>query len=202
MSYSSQYGEHAKVLELFPQGGRFLDVGAGDGLTWSNTAPLLHAQGHWTGVMVEPSLGQLQWLVDNWGRDERVQIIPGLVIPESMGVQRWVHFFDGRDYSTVLSSHRDKITEHSQGDIKFRQRLVPSITWKELLRAYPGPYDFLNIDVEGMNDVVLDEAPLDQFACVCVEIDPPERLEWMRGVLMAGGLINSEVIGGNLLGYR
>lgn len=193
---STQYGEDLYILEHFAaRAGRFLDVGAGDGLTWSNTKPLLDAG--WSGVMVEPALSQLRWLIENHGENPRVEIIPGFLHP-SMG---WWHFFDSRDYSTANAIHRRKIEQHSEGVVAFRERRAPSLTWRGLLNDYPGPYQFLNIDVEGPNLAVLCAAPLEQFEMVCVEIDPESALPEMARVLAAAGLVTQKRIGGNLIAH-
>ena len=63
----SQSGEQAHLLEhaiavaQAPQGGRFLDLGAGDGETLSNTRAL--AQLGWGGVAVEPAAWAFDRLV-------------------------------------------------------------------------------------------------------------------------------------------
>lgn len=195
----SQYGEHELILSHFAgRVGRFLDIGAGDGCTFSNTEPLLDAG--WSGVMVEPALGQLRWLIENHGDNPRVDILPALLKPYH-GYD-WHSFYEARDYSTCQQYHRDKVIAHSQGEISFRYRFAAAIDWNGIMALYPGPYQFLNIDVEGMNAEVLGMAPMACFEMVCIEIDPASELDWMKSHLRNAGLVRNTVIGGNLLAYR
>lgn len=198
---STQYGEDAIILKHFAgRTGRFLDVGAGDGITFSNTRPLF-ALG-WKGVCVEPAPSQLRWLYENYDNSDEVQICPCAVgeLAKISGVPFW----DARDFSTTSLAHRDIITARSQGKIKFRDRRVIVVSWWELLGIHPGPYDFVNIDVEGTNCELLASMPFNSVRpeMVCIEIDPAYQLTWMGGTLAAAGLSKQEVCGGNLLAWK
>lgn len=199
---ASQYGEDAFILEHFNgRVGRFLDIGAGDGLTFSNTEPLLRAG--WSGVMVEPALSQLRWLIENHGDNPNVEIIPGYLEPwMSDGNSGWRVIHDGRDFSTLISSQSDLIVQHSSGEHKFRKRRAASVSWNDFSDWGMPTFEFLNIDVEGMNVDVLRTAPLHNFEMVCIEIDPASKLEWIKAHLTASGLLRNTVIGGNLLAWR
>lgn len=194
----TQYGEDRHILEYFAgRVGRFLDVGAGDGLTWSNTKPLLDLG--WSGVMVEPALSQIRWLLENHLDNPKVDIVCAGIGGRTRS--SLALFFDARDFSTFSDKYHDKITAHSEGSVLYRLRFAPMITWRQLLDACPGPYDFVNIDVEGMNLELVQSAPWDRIRpqMVCVEVDPQEALAKMMCIFAEYGLEHSELIGGNLL---
>ncbi len=67
--------------------------------------------------------------------------------------------------------------------------------------SYPGYYDFVNIDVEGLNIELLEEMPI-LPEMVCVEIDPPSRLQYMKDLLANRGYHNMKVIDINLLAWK
>ncbi len=81
-----------------------------------------------------------------------------------------------------------------------------TVSWGGLLSVLPGPYQFVNIDVEGMNLEVLhglcEHIGFVQPEMVCVELDPVAYTEVMKRELRQAGLIHWEVIGGNLLAWK
>lgn len=193
----SQYGEHVKILEYFAgHVGRFLDIGAGSADCKSNTVPLVEAG--WSGVMVEPAISQLRWLIEKYGDHPRVEILPVAV-----GWQVRT-LFDGGDYSTLLTDHCKLITQHSQGSVKFRVRPAVCVDADELMAIAPGPYDFLNVDVEGLNLQVISWLRFSglNIRMACVEMDPPGEVDLIRNCLRGQGLINQQEFGGNLLAWR
>lgn len=203
----TQYGEDARILEYFtgrPRG-RFLDIGAGDGITFSNTLPLLDEL-KWSGVMVEPCPSMLRWLYGNH--------LPGLgvqIVPHALGggyQTEVIPFWDGgesaKEYSTTSREQRQKVLIHSGGAVPFVETRVVQLCWYDLLQFAGGPFDFVNIDVEGCNLEVLIAMPFLSVCpqMVCIEIDPDEDLPKMQHKLANAGLKKQERIGGNLLAWR
>lgn len=63
----SQNGEQEAILKIFGESeGRFLDIGAYDGKTFSNTLALIERG--WSGVLIEPSPNAFMALADQIGR--------------------------------------------------------------------------------------------------------------------------------------
>lgn len=195
---ATQYGEDQAILRYFDGHiGRFFDVGAGDGVTFSNTEPLLRAG--WSGVMVEPAISQLRWLIENHGDNPRVEIIPA-AIEQLNGC---VRLHDGRNYSTTEDDFRKRIEQHA--DFTYRERVACSITWDNLrLWYFPEGAAFVNIDVEGNNLFTLEQLPFDEIQpqMVCIEIDPEDALPLMIDILAGAGLTHTLRVGGNLLAAR
>ena len=124
---SSQYGEHKLILRHFDgRVGTFVDVGAGDGVTYSNTA-LLVAAG-WSGYMIEPAPSNLVALYAHHGDNPKVHILPCAIIggKEDMVVKS---LWDHREYSTLSPSHRERINKVSGGVVVFRQRYAIAMSW-------------------------------------------------------------------------
>ncbi len=199
---ASQFGEDKLILNYFgDRVGRFMDVGAGDGERYSNTAPLVERG--WSGVMIEPALEQLHILIGQHGLNCRVDIIPGVLTPINQRGRNWECFYEGGDYSSADPHHVQKIIHHSGGTQKFRPRFAPTLTWSDLDHMYPQKFDFLNIDVEGWNLAVLEGcAILWEVSMVCIEYDPVDHLGALRRILEHAGLKNQEFAGGNLLAWR
>lgn len=156
MSYSQRDEEAVILRALQGMGGRFLDVGAHDGITYSNTRALSDCG--WFGTLVEPSPLVFQLLKMNYEK-RPCQLVQAALVPT--GEPRMVDFYDsgGDMVSTLSESHRQlwhgksghrnvlKVPEH----VMFEKVQVEAISVATLLERFPGPYDFLSLDVEGTN---------------------------------------------------
>lgn len=168
----SQNDEEEKIIEFFngKSVGRFLDIGAHDGVNLSNTRKL--AECGWGGVFVEPSPAPFLALMNNYKGREDVDLVNVAIVP---GQRKLLKFFDshGDFVSTVDESHRNLWANSSPGrnGIVFQPIFVSGIPVAELLVRFPGPYKFLNLDVEGINFEIFNELPLIdlQVELVCVE---------------------------------
>jgi len=145
--------------------GRFLDIGAGDGVTFSNTK-LLYDMG-WCGIAVEPSPSLCEGFLKNIKRD-RVKLITACLTAEDGPVQ----FFDsqGDFISTTNEEHRKKWSAQTN----YIEILREGISWQTLLNAYGSDFDFINLDIEGENIPMLQLMPSDykrRARLICVEYD-------------------------------
>lgn len=194
---TSQYGEHEVILKYFAgKTGRFLDVGAHDGHTFSNTAQLYEAG--WSGVLVEPSPSVFPYLMQFY-RDKPCVELVHAAIGERSEIVRWWENHSGDCLST---SYEGNYAKFSAIGHPFTPIWMPTITWQQLLDAQPGPYNFVNIDVEGINTQLLMLAPLEGVEMMCVEADPDKDIPLMKKRLSALGLQHISKIGGNLLASR
>lgn len=155
--------------------GRFLDIGAADGVTFSNTR-LLYEMG-WGGVSVEPS--------DNFCRnffvrrltqpDREVRIFDPqritLVQAALTDHDGPVEFYHTPDFTSTLNeNHKDLWS----GTTTYRKVGVDGVCWKTLIAKYGTDFDMLNLDIEGDSVVRFREIPaelLRRLRMVCVEYD-------------------------------
>lgn len=169
----SQSGEQGLVLEhalaqaQAPKGGRFLDIGAGDGETFSNTRAL--AQLGWAGVAVEPAAWAFDRLVARYA-PTAVQPVCAVITPDRSGL---VEFAYSRD---------DHLSSINQGHVNRWRSQVPfayvhhvAITLPELLRAF-GSFEVVSIDAEGISvDLARAYARQPEFEDVRVLVVERER---------------------------
>jgi FkbM family methyltransferase len=193
----SQNGEQAIIIDalaralkqpgLHPTGeiGRFLDLGAFDGLTGSNTRALSD-QG-WEGVLVEADPRAFVRLLGNHQGNPKMSCVLGAVVgeAETSGLGRsnnrgFFHanvpkatrvrpFYDAGDQtSTVFSAHRLGLSLKGQW-------WTGTITPYELAQAFGHRFDFINIDIEGSDlDVIENLMPLVPYTkVVCFEDTMP-----------------------------
>jgi FkbM family methyltransferase len=205
----SQYGEHEFILQHFagrdPSMLRFLDVGAFDGVVNSNTRPL--ADLGWHGVCVEPSPPAFCMLMANYESNPRVRLVNAALTTEADGLLRF-------QCNSATGKHCDQLSTFSLDHVEkwkghpFRQIYIPAMRWQDLIFDLANMsaidslerscyFDFVNIDVEGMNDSVFEAMPI-RPEMVCVELDPAEDVK----ALCAFYYRQTRIVGGNILGWE
>ena len=152
----SQTGEEGVIMRTVrthPGGGKFIDIGAYDGLKYSNTRKLFDAG--WGGIMVEASPRNFVKLQENLGGYDRVKLICA-AMSNSHGFTRF----------------NDTGDEYAKADDK-GGIYVPRITWEDLLNLEDGPWAVVSIDAEGISADLFLSMPLKAMSpwCVCVEHD-------------------------------
>ena len=159
----SQNDEEEVILEYFKgrEEGRFLDIGAADGKTLSNVRALYELG--WRGVLVEPNPYSFMFLLKNYpeGDCKLVNVAVSLI----GGLQKF--YLTNDMVSTFDEAHR-KLWENI---VKYQEAYVNVLSVVDLLKSFPGPYPFINIDVEGMNWDILTHIPLESLGCelICIE---------------------------------
>jgi FkbM family methyltransferase len=161
MKDHSQHGEQAHILKFFGERkGRFLDIGAFDGVTGSNTRAL--AELGWSGVCVEAnpiSFARLMELAAG-----HVQCV-NAAVADHAGL---IGFKDAGQLSSGLGHNVPK---------KFivREFDVAAITPAMIAARFTGDFDFISLDVEGMDLEVLRElSPVTEKASLlCIEDSLP-----------------------------
>jgi FkbM family methyltransferase len=152
--------------------GRFLDIGAHDGISFSSTRKLFELG--WTGVYVEPSPDVLPMLYKNAGSN---QVLP-VAIGSSNGIMDF--YSSGRDMVGTLSTDHVKLWNNFAN---FSKTSVKVITVNELEKQVGNQFDFIGIDVEGINLEVFNQFDWNVWkpTCVCVEYE--SHKEYMTNVM-------------------
>lgn len=169
----SQNDEESVIVRFFgDRKGRFLDIGAHDGVTLSNTRRL--AELGWGGVCVEPSPSPFVALMNTYRERPDVKLVH-VAIGTNDWALRPIQDSRGDFVSTFSESHRALWAASNAGraGVPFQEIDVGCVSLDVLTLRHPGPYAFVNLDVEGIN--------LDLFTClqlgplgvelVCVEYE-------------------------------
>lgn len=177
----TQSDEEPVILKQLPCKGRFLDIGAYDGVTFSNTRALLEKG--WSGVYVEPCPLALEKLRTNT-KDHagRVNIVRK-AIAEHDG-QAVFH-----QSGEMVGSLDEASTRRWRELFDFREITVETVTVKTLLGNIGSAFDMVSIDVEGCNRLVFDAMPWAKInpRLIVVEHDSEiERLSGYREVFKNG----------------
>ena len=145
MTYS-QNDEEKYIISYFekhpPRHGKtLLDIGAYDGITFSNTKALLD-QG-WKGVLIEASPTVFKALLRNV-KGSNVQLCNFCVVTEPvLGV---IDFYDCAD--AVATNDIDHMRKWSNA-VKFDKIQVMPVHYNQILSIHGTEFDMVDIDIEG-----------------------------------------------------
>ena len=176
----SQNNEQEVILDYFknqPEG-CFLDIGANDGQTLSNSRAL--ALSGWSGVCVEPAPDPFQKLETLY--DGSKVLVFECAIGKENGKMPFhisgTHLHKGD--SGLLSTLEPDEMKRWQGTEQFIESEVDVLTWPSF---YAGcsvkTFDFISIDAEGLDFFILKEMNLKEMATklVCVEYNSNKMMK-------------------------
>jgi len=147
----SQHDEEKHILEAVKDipDGTFLDIGAFDGHTFSNTAAL--ADLGWKGICVEPAnqafLALLKTAKERW--PGQIHSVNAAIAPEGSGLMK---FWQSADMVSTLSEGHKEIWGDTVKD--YELKYVPTFSFRQLLSSGALPFnkfDVVNLDAEGCN---------------------------------------------------
>jgi FkbM family methyltransferase len=144
----SQNDEEQYILEAVGDGpGVFLDIGAFDGKTFSNTAAL--ADRGWSGVLVEPSMNAFTALRRRYADNPRIQLVHAAV----GCVRGLVKFWESPDAVSTTSEKHREVWESAaafQEPYYVAQVTIPDLLNLPSLRSL----DLVSIDTEGTSSEI------------------------------------------------
>lgn len=168
MKKYSQNNEQDYILNYFSEQntGKFIDIGAYDGITFSNVRAL--AEKGWSGVCYEADAKIFNTLKENYSTFENV-----------LCVHCAVHTFNGNivfygSNGDAVGTTSVKHIEKWQSSVTFENAtLVRCFDVNELLEQDKDA-DFINIDVEGVNYELFNyitDLNFSRFKMICIEHD-------------------------------
>jgi FkbM family methyltransferase len=183
MEIYSQNSEQTVILDYFGTSsgrpdfnGRFLDIGAYNGKTFSNTYAL--AKLGWKGVCIEPSPSCFKELIQLYHLTPEIECVNAALAVNNGIVKFWDS--NGDAVSTTNEAHKEKWSI-----VGFKQFYVNTITIKDVINYFGVTYDMVSLDVESTNIEILNTLPLDAMGVklICVEYDgrPGDVINYCKG---------------------
>lgn len=170
MGYS-QNAEEQHILEYFKDTpkGTFLDLGANDGITFSNTRAL--ALRNWSGVLVEPSPKAFERLKTLYNGHKGFYLYQyaisghnGKAILQESG-----NLCNATDVGLVSTFHAQEVDRFKR-TVKYEPIEVKTFRWKTFLnRLKIKKFDFVSIDCEGSDLEILEQMDLSEVRAICLE---------------------------------
>lgn len=157
MSHSQQEEEDfvlRAVAEIKP--GRFLDIGAADGQTFSNTLAL--AERGWGGVCVEADAEQFRRLTEQHSGRPSVACVQAVVGPFSGIVRFW-------SCSDLVGTTEPSIREKWAPKVAYRDGYAAQVPLDSILLAFPGDFAVVSIDTEGTSADIWEALDADAVGC-------------------------------------
>lgn len=166
----SQNKEEQYILEYFKgKPGSFLDVGANDGVTLSNTRAL--AQAGWKGVLVEPSPKSFERLKGNYKNMLGFYFYPvALGNHNGMAVlHESSNLLTAADIGLVSTFEASEM-QRFKSICTYEPVTVKMYKWKTFLnRLRIKEFDFISLDIEGYELHVLPDMDLSKTSLLCIE---------------------------------
>jgi FkbM family methyltransferase len=160
----SQEAQDLKVLLHYKlkKGGYFLEIGASDGVKFSNTY-LLEQKYNWSGICVEPIKDDYEKLIKN-----RSCHCSDLAVYSNSNEELE---FDIYEYN-LLSGLNKHINTYSNQPIK-EKIIVKTITLNDLLEKYNAPLfiEYMSIDTEGSEYEILSVFDFDKYKFGLIHVE-------------------------------
>lgn len=169
----SQSNEEKVILDYFKDSNpTFIDIGANDGVTFSNTRAL--AERGSCGVLVEPSPAAFHLLKQNYKDLEKkgcfyfYQCALGekngdVTLHDSGSILR-------KNDVSLVSTLIPEETNRFKSITQYNEITVKSFRWKTFMnRLSVKDFDFISLDTEGMELTILRQMDLSKTKLICVE---------------------------------
>lgn len=168
--FRSQVGQDEWVCRMtgFKQGGYFVDIGANDGITLSNTYYLEKRLG-WTGICVEPATKPFEGLIDARSC---------VCVNKALFVRNVIVKFK--------EFENDAYAGHINKD---GNKQIHAVTFASLFRRNGTPeiIDYVSIDVEGMEYYLLETFPFARYKVRLWTIEFNGNREMIRRLMLSKG---------------
>ena len=174
MKNYSQNKEQDAILEYFKglKTGSFIDIGSNDGVTLSNTRAI--AELGWCGVLVEPSPRAFHLLKQNYKELETKGCY--YLYPFAIGVTNGdVTLYEsgallGKDDVALVSTLIPEEMNRFKSVLQYYPVTVECFRWKTFEnRLTIKKFDFISIDIEGLELEVLEQMDVSDTLLICVE---------------------------------
>ena len=181
----SQNNEQDIILQYFgTRKGFFLDIGANDGITLSNTYALQLQE--WKGVLIEPSEEAFNRIKASSGV-QKFNVAIGTEDGHCTFHEMGNHLNAG-DVS-LLSTIKKTELKRWPG-VEFKERMTEVWTYKTLLKHSSFKFfDFISIDAEGVDYEILEQIDLKYTDMVCIEHNSnPDLFQLIKEYCNTAGL--------------
>jgi FkbM family methyltransferase len=177
MNYS-QNSEQDIILNYFQSyKGTFLDLGANDGITFSNTRAL--AEKGWTGVLVDASPKAFKKLEENY-RNKIDFHLYNIAIGRTNGIAKFHESGSliGSDDVALVSTFHQHEMDRFKSAVQYEEIEAKCLTWSAFLAGCPiKDFDFISMDIEGNEMDVLPYIDLTNTRMICIEYNGNEELK-------------------------
>lgn len=199
--YYSQEGQDKYVVEkLFnhKKHGVFVDIGAHDGVSFSNTY-YLEKELNWTGICVEPQKKMFEQLAKN----RSCICIEGCIFTSS-GTKDFLQVNGPSDMlSGLLETYDPRHLDRAKKEVAQRGGSleilhIEAYTFNDICKKYGIDHvDFLSIDTEGSEELIIKSIDFDTIDITVLAVENNYRDNHVKEHLVARGYKLDRVLGGD-----
>jgi FkbM family methyltransferase len=202
MKFYSQHKQDEFIIDYFKgkKGGTFLDIGAHDGITLSNTYTL-YSELNWTGLCFEPMPHEFNKLQENRGA-----LCFNCAIYDTEGIEKFTMLeYDG--YPDMLSGIAKDISIKHMGEILSEQRIIGGVRkiievqTRLLNNVLKGvsmyEFDYMSLDTEGSELKILKSIDFNKFKIKIITSENGENEVQTREFMKAKGFVFLKRLGGD-----
>lgn len=165
----SQNNEEQVIVSFFGNKiGNLLDIGANDGITFSNSRKLLELG--WSGELIEPAEKPFNKLKELYKDNKKVKL-HNIAISDLRGELTFYSSGEhvGNGDSDLLSTLSIVDKQKWENSTVYLESKVQSLKWLDFYNWQI--YDFINIDAEGYDLSILKQMDLKELGCKCLCIE-------------------------------
>jgi len=165
----SQNNEEEVIVSFFGNKiGNLLDIGANDGITFSNSRKLLELG--WSGELIEPAEKPFNKLKELYKDNKKVKL-HNIAISDSRGELTFYSSGEhvGNGDSDLLSTLSIVDKKKWENSTVYLESKVQSLKFLDFYNWQI--YDFINIDAEGYDLSILKQMDLKELGCKCLCIE-------------------------------
>jgi len=163
----SQNDEEKWIVDFYKDHvGRFLDIGAHDGKLLSCTYRLVELG--WSGVCIDPSPTAFVELQKLHNDNPKIEVVNCAIDTDSK-IKVFYHMGTGGYISTLSKDFMNEWPQHKK---KYKSMYLKTVTFFELLKFFGHDFDFISIDVEGVDYELMKTIPFDsmpKLSMFCIE---------------------------------
>lgn len=198
MGYA-QNAEDVLVAPWLPDIGKLLDIGACDGVRYSNTR--IFMERGWWGVLIEPERRNLDALHHLYRGNTRTRVIEAAVVPNGYRGQT-VHlvpnqFIGLASCLELWPEHRRKWAAHTRFLDPIRVLAMRPATLNRL-----GPFDLVSLDIEGGNVDIARELDWGKLCKSVAIVEHDGQIETLRDLFESAGFALAHMNGENAIFRR
>jgi FkbM family methyltransferase len=204
MNYS-QYGEEALLNHFFNnRTGYFIDIGAADGVTNSNTRNLV-LKG-WQGLLIEPCRHFFEQLNILYKNNKNVKLFNGAVSDFDGKTEFYVYESGGdSQISTISIPQKESIEKSVWFNGKFTEHYEVEVKSSKFLMKQnmaPTNIEFVDIDAEGSDMTILKAWPWSEYNVELFCIEPSMGKDVLCSFMGHKGYTNNASTDGNMFFIR
>jgi FkbM family methyltransferase len=154
----SQFGEDAIICRQFPDDfvGTYLDIGAFHPFKWSNTARLWLTG--WNGVNVDANRNSIRRFTRHRPLDRNIW---GAVVPQSQYQKGGTVAFTG---TSAAIDPIGRVVLPNEAEQPGGITQVPTLSLAEIASYFDHPVDFMNVDIEGLDETIIADNAFEKLA--------------------------------------